>query len=167
MIWSKSHKLKVVALGAINGILFGTLVETVLRSLFLYEKYLRDKRPVSSNIHFSYLPYPFSWWYLPLLSFVFVTFATFVVHRYFAQHIKSSIWFWQVVGFVAVSGLVVYSIPHSLYNWCFSQFDFTKAYYSMEALQKDLLILLIAFPSIAIFNLLFALVLKWRKLNLP
>lgn len=167
MIWSKSHKLKVIALGAINGILFGVSMETVLRSLFLYEKYLRGKEPLSPNLHISYLPYPFNWWFLPLLSFVFVTLATFIVHRYFAQYIKSSIWFWQVVGVVAVLGLVVYSIPHSLYTWCFSIFDFSESYYSMEAIQQDLPILLIAFPSIALFNLLFALVLKWRKLNLP
>ena len=167
MILSKSHKLKVIALGAINGILFGILMETVLRSLFLYEKYLRDKKPPLSNLNISYLPYPFNWWFLPLLSVVFVTLATFIVHRYFAQYIKSSIWFWQVVGIVAVLGLVVYSIPYSLYNWCFSKFSFPESYYSIEAMQQDLPIFLVAFPSIAVFNLLFALVLKWRNLNLP
>ncbi len=55
MIWSKSHKLKVVALGAINGILFGTLVETVLRSLFL----MRSIYEIKDRYHPTYISHIF------------------------------------------------------------------------------------------------------------
>ena len=168
MIWNKSHKSKVIALGAINGILFGTMLETVLRSLFLYEKYLRDKRP-SGGFSISYSPYPFSWWYLPLLSFVFVTLATFIVHRYFSQYIKFSIWFWQTVGVVALLECAVYLILRSLYYHYlyFSEYDFLPIESLITGIESDLFMLLIASPIIAAFNLLFALVLKWRRINLP
>lgn len=164
---SKSHKLKIVALGAINGIIFGTSLEIVLRSLFLYEKYLRDKKP-STGFQINYSPYPFSWWFLPFSPFVFVTLATFIVRRYFAQYIKSTIWFWQIVGVIAVFGFAVYSTLFNFYYCYFNEeLDVMLIDSFMQTLQADLFMLLIAFPIVAAFNLLFALVSKWRKLNLP
>ncbi len=166
MIRNKSHKLKVIALGAINGLVFGTLLETILRSLFLYEKFLRNKKP-SGNFSISYLPYPFNWWFLPLMFFVAATFATFIVHRYFARFTKSNIWFWQIVGVGAVFGCAVYLTLSIFRFWYFSEYDFPIVESLKEDLKSDLFSLLVVLPFVAAFNLLFALVLKWRKLNLP
>ena len=166
MIWIKSHKLNVVALGATNGLLFGASVEIILRSLYFYEWYLHKKYLPHLHIPLPY-GYPLDdWWFLTILSFVCATAATFIVHRCFAQYIKSSVWFWQIVGVGALFVCAGYSMLYISYQ-VYLMFDVIEVNSVVSAIEGDLCALLLASPIVATFNLLFALVLKWRNLNLP
>ncbi len=121
MITEKLNKLPVIALGAINGILFGVLLEIVLRSAFLVETYLRTRKPAPVGVTICYFGY---WWYLPLLSFVTVTSATFIVHHFAAKYIKSTIWFWQILSVVIVLVFATFTIIYAFYNWYLESFEF-------------------------------------------
>lgn len=167
MVWDKLHKISVVTLGAINGILLGILSEIVLRSAFLLEVFLRSREPLSPEISIDFLPYPFSWWYLPLLSLTSVTLATFIVHRFLIVYIKSSVWFWQMVGIVTIFICAIYSTIFFFYNWSISNFEFVELDSVVSALRGDLFILFVMFLIGAAYNLLFAFVLKRIKSHLP
>jgi hypothetical protein len=153
MIWNKPHKLKVIALGAINGILLGVLLDIILCLL----SYLH---------HRNWSNYISPWWFFPFWSFVCVTFATFTVHWYFAQYIKSSIWFWQIVGGFTIFSCALYMIFHTFYYLHFVELNFEQYIYLMRAFGEDLFTLLHAYPIIATFNLIFAFVLRRQKISL-
>ena len=167
MIKEKLNKIPVIALGTINGILLGVFLETLCRSVFLFEMYLRSRKPLSSGINISYVGYPFSWWCLPLLSIITVTLAAFIVHRYVASIVKYSIWFWQIVGIVAVLECAVLSIIFAVYNWYSIWIELIDLDSVITTVEGDLFVLFIGFPIIAVFNLLFALILKRLKTDLP
>jgi hypothetical protein len=164
MITEKLNKLPIIALGAINGILFGVVLEVVLRSMFLVATYLRSSQSPSVGITICHLGYPFRWWYFPLLSFITVTSATFIVHHFAAKYIKSTIWFWQIVSVVTIFVFATFEIIYAFYNWYLESFEFEELYSLMFGLKSKLII---AYPIIAIFNLLFALLLKRFKTHLP
>lgn len=167
MITEILNKLPVIALGAINGILFGVLSDITWRLGFFVETYLRSRPPPPVGITICYSGYPFRWWYLPLLSFIAVTSATFIVHHCAAKYIKSSIWFWQIVGVVIVFAFATFSIIYVLYYGEFTEFGLTELYSVMSDVKRDFFVLFIAYPIIVIFNLLFALILKRFKTHLP
>lgn len=167
MIREKLSKRPVITLGAIDGILFGASLEILCRSIFLFEMYLRSGKPLPSGINISNTGYPFSWWYLPLLSTLTVTLAAFIVHRYVASIVKYSIWFCQIVGIVAVLESALLSIIFAVYNWYSIGIELIDLDSVIAVVKGDLFILFIEFPIIAVFNLLFALILKRLKTDLP
>jgi hypothetical protein len=167
MIRDKLSKIPIKALGAINGILFGILSEVIWRIGFHIETYLRSREPLSSDFSICHLGYPFSWWYLPLLSFITVTSATFLVHHFAAIYVKSIIWFWQTVGIMTVLIFVLFSAMYAFYNWYLEGFEFNQLYSLILGVKSDFFFVFAAFPIIAIFNLLFALILKRLKTHLP
>jgi hypothetical protein len=155
-----------VKLGAINGLLFGTLSELIFRSMFLYERYVQHQTPISPGLHIQEAPYPFNWWYLPALFLVLVTLASLVVHRYLTQFIKSAVWLWLIIGIVAVFGCGIYAvIMASWYQWR-SEFDFLGMDYLAQAIKSDLKICLLFLPIALAFNLLFSKVLCFWKVKL-
>lgn len=167
MIRENLNKIPFIVLGAISGILLGVFLEIFSRSIFLFEVYLCRSNPSPSTVTIpcsSY--YPFSWWFFPLLVFIAVTFATFIVQHYAAIYIKSVIWFWQTVGIVTLLILGSFSVIYVFYDWYLEEFE-TDFYSVLFGLKKDFSFLFIAFPIIAIFNLLFALILKRLKTHLP
>ena len=56
MFGDKLYKVPLVALGAINGILCGTVSEIVLRSLFLLDQYYRTREPLPQGMSISLMP---------------------------------------------------------------------------------------------------------------
>ncbi|MCU1289141.1 MAG: hypothetical protein JWN60_1370 [Acidobacteria bacterium] len=167
MISEKLNKTPIITLGAINGILLGVFLEILSRSIFLFEVYLRSSSPSPSTITIPEPRYPLNWWYLPLLFFIAVTLATFVVHRFASRYIKSLIWFWQAVGVITSPILALFSIFFTFYYWYLHSFQFTLLYFVKLEIKEGFLVSFIAFPIIAIFNLLFALILKRLKTHLP
>lgn len=167
MISEKLNKIPIITLGAINGILLGVFLEILFRSLFLLEVYLRPSDPSPRTITIPDPHYPFNWWYLPLLFFIAVTLATFVVDRFASGYLKSLIWFWQAVGVATSPVLALFSIIIAFYYWYLQSFDFTKLYSVKIAIKQDFLLSFLALPIIAAFNLLFALILKRLKTHLP
>ncbi|MCA1592530.1 MAG: hypothetical protein LC754_07750 [Acidobacteria bacterium] len=160
-----SHKEWII-LGAINGILFGMLLELIFRSIFLYEKYVQRQSPISPGLHIDMAPYPFSWWYLPVLFLVLVTLASLLVHRYLSSHIKSRIWLWQVIGFAAVLECCLYAAILSWYHW-YRGFAFLGVADLVQAMESGLKTCLLFLPVALVFNLLFAVGLRFRKVELP
>ena len=167
MFWNKFHNWRIIKLGAINGILFGTLLELTLRARYSYGMYVFNQTPLPPDMHIQIAPYPFKWWYLPLLSLVLVTLASFLVNRYLAKYLKSSIWLWQVIGFVAVLEACVYSAITIWYQWYYSRFDFLGMDYLLHAIKSEQSICLRVLPVVLAFNLIFALMLRFRKARLP
>jgi len=156
-----------VKLGAINGILFGTLSELIFRSMFLYEGHVQNQTPISPDLHILMAPYPFNWWYLPALFLALVTLSSFIVHQYLAQHIKSVIWLWQIVGIVAVAGFGLYAlIMIGWYQWR-SELDFLGIDSLAPAIKSDLGLCLLFLPIAVAFNILFSKVLRYWKVPLP
>jgi H+/Cl- antiporter ClcA len=90
--------LQALQLGAINGLAFGILAEFVIRLIHGRERLLLRESSSDSGVTIETMPYPLSWWYLPLLSLVLVTLASVFVHRYLAHYLKSQIWRWQAIG---------------------------------------------------------------------
>ena len=161
----KSHNWNALELGAVCGLLFGILSEIIFRSIFLYEGYVHP--PIkSAEFSIDMAPYPFSWWYLPLLWLILVALASYFVHRYLARHIKSSIWLWQVVGIVAVLEGCSFSFILVVYGW-YSQFGHWEARVLWEGIidstLRELKIGLFFLPFLLVFNLIFVMVLRrWR-----
>ena len=156
-----------IRFGAINGVLFGTSLELTLRLIFLYERHVQNQTPISPDPHIQMAPYPFNWWYLPALFLALVTLASFIVHRYLAQHIKSAMWLWQIIGIVAVVGCGLYAvIMISWYQWR-SEFDFLGLGSLAPAIKSDLGLCLLFLPIAVAFNLLFSKVLRYWKVPLP
>ncbi len=166
MIRKNLNKIPFIVLGAINGILLGVFLEILSRSIFLFEVYLSSSSPSPSKVSIPYPKYPFNWWFLPLLFFIAVTFASFIVQHYAAIYIKSVIWFWQTVGIVTWLIFGSYSTIYAFYDGSLQGFE-TEFYSLLFELIRGSSLLFIAFPIIAIFNLLFALILKRLKTNLP
>jgi hypothetical protein len=158
--------IPVATIGVINGIIFGVILEVFLRLAFIFETYARE--PLSAGINISYLPYPFSWWFLPLLSLATVSVSTAAVYTFLDKGIKSVVWFWQTVGIATVIFNVAFSIIFIFSHWWFeSRFDGATIETTIRAVKEDLSILILAFPLLQSYNLIFALVLKHFKLYLP
>ena len=164
----KLHKIPVPVLGSINGLLVGIFSEIVFRSVFLLEKnYLRPQAP-SGGFQIQYSPYPFNWWFLPIVLFVTVTLATIIVHYSLSRFTKSPIWFWQIVSIVTVPiVLAIYLAIYVFYLWEFIISGISELDSLITAIKGELPILLVIFLIIVVFNLLFALVLKRLKTHLP
>ena len=155
-----------VELGAINGILLGSLFELALRSIYLLERYSQERTPLPPDVHIQMASYPFAWWYLPLLSLVLVTLASFLVRRYLARRVTSAFLLWQVIGVMAVLGLCAYVIIVVWYRWYSSETILPAAEYLAHVLTTELGIVLRVTPFVLGFNLLFALALRSRKARL-
>lgn len=154
-----------IRLGAINGITFGVFFEITLRSIFLYESYIQKQTSISSDMHIHTTSYPFSWWFLPILSLVFITLASFLANQYLAHRIKSIFWLWQIIGFIAVLECYLYGAIMSCWEWY--RFDFVYVEDVMRAMYGNLITCLRVLPIVLVFNLLFAIALRFRKPLLP
>jgi hypothetical protein len=162
----KQSCLERIKLGAINGILFGTLLELTFRSIFFYERHVQERMPISPGLNIDMAPYPFNWWYLPILFLILVTLASFLMHWYLSERIKSHLWLWQIIGFVAVLECCLYAAILNWYHW-FRGFDFLGTEDLAQAMGSDLKICLLFLPVAILFNLLFAIGLHFRKVELP
>src|SRR5215204_2289687 len=160
MFGDKIFNIPVIALGAINGILCGTVSEIVLRSLFLLERYFQSREPLPQGISISLMPYPFNWYALPLLFFVLGTIAVFIAHCCLARRIKSSVWYWQTVSVVSILLGVAYTTIGTFYYWFNSSRYPAGLEFVVNSIKFDLLLFLSIYLIIAAFNLLFALFLK-------
>jgi hypothetical protein len=167
MILDKLRKMSLVELGAINGLLLGSLFELVLRSIYLLEEYSQEWAPLPPDVHIQMASYPFAWWYLPFLSLVLVTLASFCVRRYWTRRVISSVFLWQVIGALAVLGLFAYVVTVVWYKWYFSQPDLLATEYLAHVLRSELIPIVCAIPFVLGFNLFFALALRSLKPQLP
>jgi hypothetical protein len=164
MIWNRHRNLSVVELGAINGFVFGSLLELSLRAIYVYEAYMFAQTPLPTGLHICPTSYPFSWWFLPVFSFVLATLASYLTNRCFGQLIKSSFVLWQIVGFVAILGACLYSVVAVLYHWYFGEFNFLGIDYPADVIPTELIYVLRISPGVIFFNFLFARVLRlWKK----
>jgi hypothetical protein len=138
-------------LGWINGLGFGVLAELAMRLLFAYDEVVAQ-RTLDPNTRILMSPYPWAWWYLPLLSLVLTSIATLLVYAFWRSHIKSVTWRWQLVGFLAVLELYVLTLARDLWNANFSEL---KSYYWQFAYSIKLLPWIILIPTLLAYNFLF------------
>ncbi len=160
----KIRKLNSLELGALNGVIFGVLLEIAWHSLYLYEIYRTAQTPLPPDVHIQMAPYPFNWWTLPTLFLVTVSIASFLVHRYLSRHIKSSILLWQITGFVAIIACCLSSFVNIWYLWR-THPDLAGISFPMESFQSDIKMFLVLLPLLLVFNIVFVAVLRWRKLS--
>jgi hypothetical protein len=114
---SKLHLLfREVALGALNGLGFGLLAELSMRGIYTYEKALAGPSGFHQDMEILMSPYPWAWWYFPLLSVVFTSIATLFVCWFWRSRIKSVTWRWQLVGFLAVVEFYLMMLAWDLWN---------------------------------------------------
>ena len=159
----KLRKMGLVELGAVNGVLLGSVFELALRSTYLLEKHLQERTPLPPDLHIQISPYPFAWWYLPFLSLVLVTLAGLSVRRYLAPNITSPFLLWQLIGGLAVLGLCAYAIIVICYNWYSTDTILSSTEYLAHVLTAEMGIILRVAPFVLGFNLLFAFALSSSK----
>lgn len=73
-------------IGAVNGLILGTLVEIALRLLYSLDGYLQDQTPLPYGMSISYAPYPFRWWWFPLIGVIMFAPAATVTQWLFFGH---------------------------------------------------------------------------------
>ncbi len=158
---------KAIELGSLCGLLFGLLSEAILHSLFFYDSYAH---PITSpdNLNIDLTPYPFNWWYLPLLWLVLVALASYFAHWCFAGYIKSSIWLWQIIGLTAVFVGCLASFIIGSYSWYLRYPDWETRILLEGIINStwgEVQIFLFFLPFLLAFNLMFVTVLrrcKWQ-----
>ena len=167
MILDKLHKMGLVELGAINGLLLGSLFELALRSIYLLERHSQERTPLPPDVHIQTSPYPFAWWYPPLLSLVLVTLSSFLASRYLARRVTSPVLLWQVIGVLTMLGLCAYVIIGVGYKWYSIEAVLPATEYLAHVLRTEMGIILCVSPFVLGFNLLFAFALRSRGGQLP
>ncbi len=96
---------RVCLLGAINGVLFGAIIELLREWYFAYEWRLMvkefeqfgDDPPLTGD--------PLHWWAIPVLSTVAFAISSFLIHKFGANYLKFPLLLWQVIGVMAVTAL--------------------------------------------------------------
>lgn len=107
MPWQKMQNLSLVWLGVINATIFVLLIELVFRVLYfqyLYEE-SRLQASLSSDVHIctSFITSFGLRWYSDLsVIFVSIIAASFIISKSLPNLKKTSIAFWQIVGFFTV-----------------------------------------------------------------
>ena len=144
-------------MGAFNGLALGVTAELVMRALYQYELSDAERTPADSQIVIDTIPYPFSWWYLPVLSFALVTIASVIAHRFLRPHVKSQIFLWPAIGALAV--LELYLITAAI-DWWNATNSPLQADYWQFAHSNKLFPWLLLVPGILVFNLLFGWLLR-------
>lgn len=157
-----TNKSRALELGALNGIIFGSLFEVTYRSLFLWETYRLKQTPAPEGLSIDLSPYPFRWWYLPVLSLVLVSLASLLVHRLLSRSIESTIWRWQIIGVVAVLGCFVYVCGMDGLRW-YAEFTYLGAGYLLDVVAGELRWLSFVLPLVLGYNLIFGAVLRSRN----
>jgi len=151
MLTQRRSLTRTVGLGVINGLSFGILAEVVMSLLYEYEIGLGGRTDPATTIDMA--PYPWAWWYLPLISTLLVTTATFVVHCFLGRRIKSPFWFWEAVGLFSVAGLYLLTLS---VDWWNARSSSLKADYWQFAPSLKLAPWILLVPALLVFNLLFA-----------
>jgi len=153
---AKKNRFDGWQLGAINGLALGVVAELLMRTIYAYER-SRGGPAAGSEIIIDRMPYPFSWWYLPLLSLVLVTVASVIVHRYLLPHLRSQISRWPAIGALAIFELYLITLALDWWNasHSISREDYWQFAYSTKLFPWVLLI-----PGVIIFNLLFGWLIK-------
>jgi 4-amino-4-deoxy-L-arabinose transferase-like glycosyltransferase len=150
---------KVLELGARNGIMFGALFEVTYRTIYQWNNSQPERLiPGEPRLIIDLAPYPFRWWYLPLLSTVSVPLASLLVHRLLSRRTKSTILLWQLIGLVALLGVAIYgcsNIVYGLYMHSHLEMD----YFFWEAGLGLRLLLFPVLPLVMAYNLIFAVAL--------
>jgi len=160
------RKLNALELGAINGLIFGALLEIAWHSLYIYETYRDTQTPLPSDLHIQMAPYPFNWWTLLALFLITVSVASFLMHRYLSRFIKSSTLLWQIIGFVSILGCCVFSFIAIWKQWRTRE-ELSGLSFPMESFQSELRAFLTLLPLILVCNLIFVAVLRLRKVQSP
>jgi hypothetical protein len=154
-----------VELGALNGVLLGSLFELALRSIYIFE-HSRGQTLSDPGVHIQMASYPFAWWQLPFRSLVLVTLASLVARRYLARRATSSVFLWQVIGLLAVFGLCAYGVILGWYGWYVIGDSLPPTEYLAHVLMTEMSIILRVIPFVLGFNLLFAFALRPVKVQL-
>jgi hypothetical protein len=141
-------------LGALNAILFGIITDLVLRMVYNYERTSLISLRTEVNLNIDLSPYPFQWWYLPLMSVALIIPATILVYRYLLSHLNSYLWLWQAVGIAAVFECYLLTLTMDWWNAHFSEMgaDYWAVAYSIKPVPWIFIL-----PAVSVFNLLFAL----------
>lgn len=136
-------------IGALNGLVLGVLAEILLRAIYYYEG-VRAGPVRTPEIIVDRIPYPFNWWYLPVLSLILVTVASVIGHRYLFPRLKPRVLRWPVIGLVAVAELYLFTLALDWWNAAHSAVPYWDYASSTNLFPWVLLI-----PAVILFNLLF------------
>jgi hypothetical protein len=148
---SKSHLLfREIALGALNGLGFGVLAELSVRGLYTYEKALAAQHPLGPDWDILMSPYPWAWWYPPLLSVVFTSIATLFVCWFWRSRIKSLTLRWPLVGFLAVFEFYLMTLAWDFWNASSVKYNYWEFAYSTKLFPWIILV-----PALLAYNFLF------------
>jgi hypothetical protein len=178
MIRRKIQSLSFVKQGALNGFLLGTLIQLIfIRQIYNeINYYLFPDPPCYGNcpnmarmVDYSGL------FYISLALSLIVALSCFVVHKLFANKIKSQIFIWALVAFFSTVFFYFYGSFHSFIKeyirecWWVT-YESCKNVSLLLHLQMNwtgLVLLPIIFGIFLAFNLLFIFVLNRKKTLLP
>ena len=177
MIWRKIQNLDLVKLGAINGLIFGSIILSIFLSFCLYLGYLEYLESLnSSSTNFNSVRLlkcsSYDLWFFPLLTLTLVATASLFIKQFVPQLTKFSIFIWQVVGLITSFELYVFGVAHSLLgelknceinNYNVFRCENLDIWHYLLPRQENLIILLV----ILAYNLVFALLLRCLKKDLP
>lgn len=149
--------------GTINGLVAGAVIELSLRFVHVYQNWLYERTPLPDEMQIQMSPYPFRWWYLPLLSFVLVVPMSLLVQHFMSHHIKSPILLWQIIGLGSVLTLYLSILISDVWN---AHFSIMGADYWLFAWSLNLMGWLSLVISVAVFNLLYSLVIQFIRYKL-
>jgi hypothetical protein len=148
-IYAEGNFFRELRLGAINGLGFGVLAELSARGIFTFQRNLVEQQhPLGPDWHILRNPYPWEWWYLPLLFLALTSIATVLI--YARSKIKSVTWRWQLIGFLALIELYVGTLAWDLWNASRVKYNYWEFAYSTTLLPWITLI-----PALIVYNFLF------------
>lgn len=92
---------RIVALGALNGLIFSFIVKVAMRIDYEYTQ--RELAEIASRdgVYICITENPFKWWVIPSACIILFSLASYAVHRIYAKRIKSPILLWGIVGLIA------------------------------------------------------------------
>ena len=181
MIWRKLRQLSLWQQGALNGFISGSILTVPLMVYCLLDSCKSGYQESSGgSIMASCMCDRVNLWFT-LESILLVTIASLIVQITVAKRIRSTIVLWQIIGAVTVSQLYFYvPIKSFIKEWteCVS-YDWEASFCKnvnistfleqfLERPQSSVFIqLATAFAIIAVYNLIFAVILNRLKVQLP
>ncbi|HEY0078396.1 MAG TPA: hypothetical protein VGB73_07095 [Pyrinomonadaceae bacterium] len=91
---------RIVALGAINGLLFSFVVRAAMRIDFEYKQRELAEIAGREGVYICIAENPFKWWVIPLACIILFSLASYAAHRIYLKRIKSTILLWGIIGLV-------------------------------------------------------------------
>lgn len=89
---------RVVALGAINGLIFSLIVKVAMRIDYEYSQRELAVLASRTGTYIDITENPFKWWVIPSACIILFSLSSYVVHLIYARRIKSPIVLWGIVG---------------------------------------------------------------------